>query len=114
MGESLVKAHRIGEDAQWLGLVVDETVAEASRKTVLGEYIATWDILGKNGVRSAHSVLNWVKPYVDKGSLKPPIALADFYRPFACLFGPYDALASDVKRKYESTVAFLNAHPVSK
>jgi hypothetical protein len=26
----------------------------------------------------------------------------------------YDALPSDVKRKCESTVAFLNAHPVSK
>jgi hypothetical protein len=111
MGESLVKACRIGEDAQWLGIVLDTSTAEVSQRITLGEYVVSWDIPGKDGARTTCSVLNWVKAYADVGSLrKPPITLAEFYQPFERLFGPYDALTLEVRRKYENTVAFVNAH----
>ena len=111
MGESLVKAHRVGENAQWLGIVLDEGTAEVARKTALGGYVVDWDILGKDGVTSTCTVVNWMKAYVDAGSLKKaPITLAELYQPFERLFGPYAHLSPEVKRKYESTVAFMNVH----
>ena len=109
MGESLVRAHRIGEDAQWLGIVLDERIAEAARETTLREYVVAWDIVGKDGNETTRRVLNWVKLYADSLK-KPPITLAEFYQPFERLFGPYDALTLEVRRKYENTVAFVNAH----
>ncbi len=110
MGESLIRAHRIGEDAQWLGIVLDSKTADRARQSVLAKYAVAWDIPGKNGKGIPCTVLNWMKPYKDAGSLKKqPITLAEFYQPFERLFGPYAILPPEVRRKYENTVAFMNA-----
>lgn len=111
MGESLVRAHDIGEDAQWLGILLDEEIAKRAIKTSLKEYVVTWQVPRRNGDQGSRYVLDWVKPYADAGNLKLPITTADFYQAFEALSGPYLALPPEVRRKYENTVAFINARP---
>ena len=111
MGESLVRAYQIGENAQWLGIVVDDVTATAAQRTILSEYVVSWQISGKNGEQTTCSVINWLKPYVDAGSLKKsPITLMELYTPFEPLFGPYHRLEPRIKRKYENTISFMDAH----
>ncbi len=114
MGESLVNAYRIGESSQWLGIVLDRSVAELSRRTSLDKYVVNWDIPDKKGTRVTHAVLDWLKPLLDAGHFKrPPITLAEFYQPFVRFSGAYANLPLEVKRKYENTIAFVNARPAT-
>jgi len=108
MGESLVEAYRIGEDAQWLGIVLGKAVTEACQQTSLSKYVVTWSIPHENGVAVPCSVLDWPNVFADSLK-KPPIALAEFYQPFERLSGSYADLPPKVKGKYENTVAFMNA-----
>ena len=110
MGQSLVKAHAIGEDAQWSGIVVDKTIAERSQKTVLKGYIVTWTVSGKDGNNKSRRVLNWPKAFASGFKQKPPISVIDYYKAFEPLFGSYDSLTPDVRLKYENTVKFVNSH----
>jgi len=110
MGESLVKAYVIGEDAQWLGIVADKIIAERSQKTVLKEYVVNWNVPSKNGRNEPRSVLNWPKAFAAGFTKKPPISVLDYYEAFEPMFGPYDDLTPGVKFKYENTVMFVNTH----
>jgi len=110
MGESLVKACRIGEAAQWLGVVVEEEIGQRLQTTILRDYAIPWPITGTDGTPL---VLNWPKAHAHWFRKKAPIPVEEWYGPFEWLFGDYSMLASDVKRRWENTVAFINAQLVA-
>ncbi len=112
LGVPLVKAYQIGEEAQWIGITVDEHVFQKSKliplKTAENTYpIIEWDIPLKNKRAKCGYVLNWPKIFKNNFTIKP-VPLADFYSPFERLFGPYSALRENVKAKYINTVDFIN------
>lgn len=110
MGESLVRAHSIGENAQWSGITVDKTIAERVKNTILKNYVVDWQLPLKNGSEISQKVLNWPKAFANGFTKKPPISVADYYEAFEPMFGPYQNLAPEVKLKYENTVKFINKH----
>jgi hypothetical protein len=48
LGIPLVKAYKIGECAQWIGIVVDKIVAEKAKLYPIGEEIIHWDVPQKD------------------------------------------------------------------
>jgi len=57
MGVSLVNACRIGEDAQWLGVVVEDEIAQRSPEAVRMRYVIPWVVSGKDGTDRRRWVL---------------------------------------------------------
>lgn len=114
-GPALVDAYAFGESAQWLGIVLDpytaQVVSQLPNAKVGGHgLVVTWDVQCKDGTFRPSSVVNW--PQSHRGSYEGvcPISAEDFYAPFESLFGAFELLGPDVKRKYTNTVAFFNAH----
>lgn len=63
-GPAFIEAYRLGEGAQWAGLVVDEVVAERSRLYGLetgtrDPLIVKWDVPSKGGITRRQPVVNW-------------------------------------------------------
>src|SRR4030065_2396694 len=63
-GPPLVNAYNIGEQSQWLGIVVDDIVAEKSRgvlptATDGQQTIIEWNVPIKSGGTKRHYVVNW-------------------------------------------------------
>ena len=112
-GPALVQAYRLSEEAQWLGLRVDQEVAErAARIPIQSERgrpaVVRWPIPLKAGEVEDSLVIDWVETHRKNFMVKPPIGIADFYAPFARLFGPLNALPPAARAKYENTVEFIN------
>lgn len=108
MGESLVKAHHIGERAQWLGLVVDHSTRDKS-KNVVKDFVLKWRLCNKDGTEEEYNVLNWPKVY-GQNFTKNPVTGYDCYGAFEQMFGPYELLNRKDKAKYENTAEFINAN----
>lgn len=117
VGPPLVHAYRLGEAAQWIGAVLDKTVAERARK-LQPEFLSygdclplvvDWEVPVKSDGTELHSVLSWPRSHRRNFTIAPPISVDEFYRAFVHLFGPWSSLRSDDRRKYENTVNFLNA-----
>jgi len=115
-GPALVDAYELGESSQWLGISLDDKVAEAVMKLPIGrstrgkEMVVNWEVPCKNGSIENRMVINWPEAHRDNYVGPIPVEAVTFYQPFAHLFGPFHQLTDSVKLKYESTVAFLNAH----
>jgi hypothetical protein len=116
VGPPLVHAYRQGEAAQWIGAVLDKTVADGARK-LQPEFLSydrlplvvDWDVPVKPGGTELHPVLSWPRSHRKNFAVALPISVEDFYRAFVQLFGPWSSLRSEDRRKYENTVSFVNA-----
>ena len=112
-GPALVHAYRLSEDAQWLGIRVDERVAKHAETIALqakGGYpsIAAWRVPVAGGGSESSHVIDWVAAHRTNFKVSPPFSATQFYEPFAETFGSFDSLPAAVRRKYENTVAFIN------
>lgn len=111
-GPALVNAYNIGEYAQWLGIMVDETVAERCRAIPLmsgtKDAILNWPVPLKTGSTRTSHVINWPYPMRNNFTVSPPISIDQFYKGFAPLFGSFSDLGDNEKEKYRNTVDFIN------
>jgi hypothetical protein len=111
-GLPLVEAHEIGEEAQWLGIVVTEEVAKncAQNNISTGQQpgIVEWDVPLKHENSVRRYVINWPSVYRKNFTVTPPIYVEQFYRPFEEDFGKYSELPEVIKKKYVNTVDFIN------
>jgi hypothetical protein len=123
VGPPLVEAYRLGEEAQWIGAVVDDMVAkrmgELSPELLSGDglpLLVEWQVPIKTGAgvatvsREARHVLAW--PWSHRRNfhdVQHPIPVHDFYRAFEQLFGEFSKLPRRDQAKYENTVGFVNA-----
>lgn len=113
-GIPFVQAYQIAERAQWLGIVVHDSVAknyfDEPSKPMSGEahVLVQWDVPIKPSGQKKHWVINW--PHIFKHSFnKPaPITTEEFYQAFESLFGSYDELKKRARIKYVNTVEFVN------
>jgi hypothetical protein len=112
-GPALIEAYRVGESAQWLGISLAESVQAQAHalnlKSGKSKMIVGWTVPIKGGAET-RSVVNWPAVFAHDLTAKPPITVAQFYQAFVRTFGAFDALAPDVKLKYENTVRFMNEH----
>jgi len=113
-GPALVEAYRLGEGAQWMGLVVDGVVAQRSRdydlKAGIGApVIVDWDVPWKGGATRRQPVINWPAVFRANLTVEPPITVELFYQAFEQLFGPFSALPESIRAKYDNTVGFINS-----
>ncbi len=115
VGAPLVNAYRLGEAAQWIGAVLDKTVAEHARK-LQPEFqsdglplVVDWDVPVKSGATEMRPVLSWPRSHRGNFTVAPPISVGDFYRAFEQFFGPWSSLRPEDRCKYENTVNFVNA-----
>ncbi len=116
VGPPLIQAYRLGEQAQWLGCVLDERVAErtAELKPALKgqngcDLVVKWMVPLKSGEKASRPVLAWPLSHRNNLKVQPPICAESFYRGFIQLFGPLSNLRPRDRAKYENTVAFVNA-----
>jgi hypothetical protein len=116
VGPPLVKAHDLGEEAQWIGAVLDETVADRARRLNPGFFsdrelplVVDWSVPVKSGSSAPVAVLGWPRSHRRNFTVEPPIGVEDFYRAFEQFFGPLSGLRREDRRKYENTVEFVNA-----
>jgi hypothetical protein len=111
-GPALVNAYRIGEQAQWLGIVIDSHTATACKDANIGSgdvgIVTDWEIPLKDSKISGFAV-NWPKLYENDLKIQPPVSVEQFYQSFENDFGVFDDLPQSVKRKYINTVEFMNA-----
>lgn len=112
-GPALVKAYRLSEEAQWLGIRVDEAVAERAAAIPIRSdrgrnAVITWPVPIKSGESEFSNVIDWVETHRANFLVSAPIAVDAFYGPFRELFGPFGNLPAGVRVKYENTVAFIN------
>lgn len=116
VGPPLVQAYRLGEEAQWLGAVLDQTVADRAAQLQPplqdpngGNLIVQWKVPLKTGKKALLPVLAWPRSHRNNFKVRPPISAETFYQAFVQLFGPFEGLRAQDREKYENTVAFVNA-----
>ena len=112
-GPALVHAYLLSEQAQWLGIRVDNHIAVHAKQIPLeasGGYpsIVPWSVPVASGSIEQSHVVDWVVAHRTNFLVKPPFSAPQFYEPFAGFFGPFDSLPDAVRLKYENTVAFIN------
>jgi hypothetical protein len=115
VGPPLVKAYEIGEAAQWIGAVLEGSVAERARdmkpELLSGDglpLVVEWEVPVRSGGSTACPVLAWPRSHRDNFTIPLPISVEDFYRAFQQFFGPLSNLRPSDQQKYENTVAFVN------
>jgi hypothetical protein len=112
-GPALIDAYRVGESAQWLGIVFSHTLQ--GREKTLGlttgksSIIVDWCVPLKQG-EAELSVVNWPAAVIQNFKVAPPFTTAQFYEIFKLTFGPMNKLPEDVLAKYVNTVHFINTH----
>lgn len=117
VGPALVHAYSLGEAAQWIGAVLDKTVAERARelKPEFLSYgdclplVVDWEVPVKSGGTESHPVLSWPRSHRRNFTIAPPITVDEFYSAFVQLFEEWSSLRAEDRRKYENTVDFVNA-----
>lgn len=116
VGPPLVQAYRIGEEAQWLGAVLDSDVA--ARIAVLHprledqnqqDLVVQWEVPLKASGNATRPVLAWPRSHRNNFTVPPPISVDQFYQGFAQYFGPFAGLDLGKREKYENTVQFVNS-----
>jgi len=111
-GPALVNAYHIGECAQWIGIVVDNTVAARIKDVPMragdADLAVEWDVPQKDLSQQKMNVLNWPAVHAHNFSIHSPLDTQSMYKAFEHLFGPYDDLPVDVQAKYVNTVRFIN------
>lgn len=114
-GPALIEAYDLGEQAQWLGITVSETVFAQTKqaKTVLfqsgtDDIIIPAQIPTKAGPVSGFA-MNWPVAYRHDFKVQLPISVELFYSQFEHMFGPFDLLREQDRAKYVNTTEFINA-----
>ena len=113
-GPALVNAYSLGESVQWMGLVVDDVVAQRARgvpiRTGTGAPVVVyWEVPQKLGRRIRQPVVNWPSVFCKNFQVQLPISSEVFYQAFGQLFGAFDQLPPDLQTKYRNTTDFVNA-----
>jgi hypothetical protein len=112
-GPALIEAYRLGEEAQLLGITVDDVVAQRAFAATLESspgvpLLCKWNVPTKTGV-SERSVINWPACFRKNFKVPSPISTSDFYKAFEPLFGSYKDLRQIDQAKYSNTVDFVNS-----
>ena len=115
VGPPLVKAYEIGEAAQWIGAVVEDSVAERARG-IEPQFLSSdglplvveWEVPVKSGESMRRSVLAWPRSHRRNFTIPAPISVEAFYSAFEQFFGPLSSLRSIDRTKYVNTVSFVN------
>jgi hypothetical protein len=112
-GPPLVNAYRLSEEAQWLGIRLDEVVASKARDIPLqskqgNQIIIDWEVPTKSGEKMKSHVIDWVTPHINNFTVQPPVSVQQFYQAFQSMFGCFEQLPESVQRKYTNTVEFIN------
>jgi hypothetical protein len=115
-GPPWIEAYRLGESAQWIGVVLEETVAERAGQLEpsLGDVngndlVVRWNVPFNDGSSAPQWVLAWPRSHRNNFRVQPPISVESFYQAFEQLFGPLAGLRPRDREKYENTVTFVNA-----
>lgn len=110
-GPALIEAYRVGEAAQWMGIVLAESVQEKASSLGMmsgkSKIIVQWALPLKGGTEPRF-VVNWPAVVAHGLSVKPPVSVPQFYQGFERTFGPFAQLPAEVRAKYENTVKFMN------
>ena len=109
LGSPLINAHNIGEQCQWLGIVVDDAVFQ--NKDCLPKHegqslLVKYAVPLNNGKLGNMNVVNW--PVMFKPTVDLPLAVRQYYEPFERLFGPFESQEKKDQIKYKTTVDFIN------
>ena len=111
-GPALIEAYRVGEAAQWLGIVLAMSVQDRARalgmKTGQSDLVVEWSVPIKGG-EDSRFVINWPASISHDLKVTPPLSVAQFYQAFESTFGPLAQLSAEVQAKYVNTATFLNA-----
>lgn len=112
-GPPLVSAYHLAEEAQWLGVRVDEAVAARAQAIPINSprgrpVVIEWGVRVKSGARIVSHVVDWVETHRANFTVPPPIGVEAFYEAFVRMFGRLEELPLDVRVKYENTVEFVN------
>jgi len=114
-GPALVHAFRLGEDAQWLGIRVDDEVAARAKAIPMfvglanEPFIIPWRFQDECASDESSHVINWIASHRESFTVSRAILVEEFYKPFEDLFGAFEDLPDRTKQKYINTVAFMNA-----
>lgn len=119
-GPALVKAYSLGEQAQWMGIVVAPEVAGNYRMELLGgrtnlraatgePVIRQWDVPLKRGDTERQCVVNWPAIFRQNFMVPPPIEVGQWYEAFRRLHGEFADLPDEAQLKHVNTVRFVNA-----
>jgi hypothetical protein len=111
-GPALIEAYRVGEEAQWLGIALADSLRASQHRLMFAKQgkslFADWDVPIKAGVKN-RKVLNWPFAYQDDLTASPPISVSQFYQAFESTFGAFEQLEASVQQKYVNTVHFMNS-----
>jgi hypothetical protein len=113
-GPALIEAYRLGESAQWIGIVTSQEVyrraSEAKLQSGSSEVVSPAEIPVDGGTKPGYAI-NW--PVILRSSIAAPrpVTAEQVYQGFAQYFGAFEALDPRTRRKYENTAAFMNASP---
>ena len=110
-GPALIEAYRTGEESQWLGISIAESLQELAFKQKMKsagrDVIISHQIPIKTGSKNG-CVVNWPAIFAHDLRIEPPVTLKQFYQPFENTYGNFDLLSKEVQNKYINTVNFLN------
>ncbi len=113
LGVPLVCACALAEEAQWLGITVDEVTADRVRTAFAlvskDPVVVEWPVPLKDGKCERKNVVNWPLPLRIRKNFTCPMRVEDFYQAFEPLFGKFDSLKDRDQLKYRNTVQFINA-----
>jgi hypothetical protein len=113
-GLPFIEAHSIGESAQWLGIVVSNSVVQ-KYNSLSGSPDETqlpliqWEVPQKSGGENKCWVINWPTVFQRSFTKQLPITVDDFYQAFVRMFGTFHSLDSNTQQKYINTVKFINS-----
>ncbi len=112
VGPALIEAYRVGEEAQWLGIALADSLKEQEHKLKFAKHgtslFSDWEVPIKNGTRNRR-VINWPFAFQHDLNVSPPIKVSQFYEAFVKTFGEYESLEKKDQQKYTNTVKFMNS-----
>ena len=110
-GPALIEAYLIGEEAQWIGIVVFEEVhrraTEAKMMSGKSEVVIKTDIPTSAGTQQGYAI-NWPAVLASSINARLPVTAEQVYEGFRQYFGPYEQQPERVRSKYQNTAWFIN------
>ncbi len=113
-----IEAYDVGEEAQWLGIVVTDDVADrysallerdGGYRSGTGEpLLRRWDLPQKGGAVASKWVLNWLAVCHRNFTVDGSVTLEQWYEAFEPMFGDFVLLDERARTKYENTLSFVN------